>query len=114
MKLAIIGSRGIVDMDIAAYIPENVTEIISGGAKGVDSLVMRYAEEKGIPTKVFLPQYERYGRAAPILRNRQIAEYADEVLAFWDGESKGTLSCIECFKKQNKPVHVVSGKSQKT
>ncbi len=107
MKLAIIGSRSITDPNIEEYLPDGVTEIVSGGAKGIDEAAARYAKQNGIKLTEFLPDYERYGRAAPIVRNKLIAEYADECLAFWDSWSHGTKYTIECFRKLNKPVEVI-------
>lgn len=107
MKVAVIGSRGIGEIDLACYLPTECDEIVSGGAKGVDAYAAEYARKNGIKLTEFLPQYERYGRGAPIVRNRQIVEYADEVLAFWDGVSKGTLSVIRYCEKTNTPCHIV-------
>ena len=56
---------------------------------------------------MFLPEYERYGRAAPIVRNKKIVDYADKVIAFWDGNSKGTLSVIKYAEKLEKLCEVV-------
>ncbi|MBE6703592.1 MAG: DUF2493 domain-containing protein [Ruminococcaceae bacterium] len=107
MKLAIIGSRNLSPLIIDAYIPANVTEIVSGGASGVDALAKDFANRKGIKLTEFLPQYHLYGRAAPIKRNREIAEYADEAIAFWDGKSKGTDYTIKLFQKLEKKILVV-------
>lgn len=106
MKIAIIGSRKIAEVDIEKYI-SGCQEIVSGGAAGVDSCAAKYANEKGIKLTVFLPQYERYGRAAPIMRNKEIVDYADKVIAFWDGTSKGTLSVIKYAEKIGKPCEVI-------
>ena len=106
MKVAIIGSRSISSVELKNYVTEG-DELVSGGAIGVDRCVAEYAQQKGVKLTQFLPQYERYGRAAPILRNREIVEYADKVVAFWDGKSKGTYSVIEYAKKQGKPCQVV-------
>ena len=99
MKLAIIGSRNIDDIVIDKYIPEATTEIVSGGAKGVDTLAKFFAQKNGLILTEFLPRYDLYGKVAPIKRNREIAEYADEAIAFWDGRSKGTEHAIRFFKK---------------
>lgn len=107
MKLAIVGSRNLSVKNLGEYIPENVTEIVSGGAKGVDSEAAIYALEHGIKLKVFLPEYERYKRGAPLKRNILIAEYADECIAFWDGKSKGTIHTVELFRNLNKKVVVI-------
>ena len=106
MKIAIVGSRKITVSNIDEYISE-CDEIVSGGAVGVDSCAAEYAKEKGIKLTVFLPQYERYGRAAPIIRNKEIVDYADKIVAFWDGSSKGTLSVIKYAEKTGKPCDII-------
>ena len=107
MKLAIIGSRGITINDLEKYLPKDVDEIVSGGAKGVDTAAAKFAKENGIVLTEFLPDYKLYGRGAPLKRNEEIAEYADEALAFWDGASRGTAYSIELFKKLSKKVTVI-------
>ncbi len=109
MKIAIVGSRGLdcsLLPELLRALPPQVTEIVSGGAVGVDHLARTLACQIGIPLREFLPDYETYGKRAPLLRNRQIIDYADEVLAFWDGRSRGTghviAECIRC----GKPVRV--------
>lgn len=106
MKIAVIGSRNISVIDLKGHI-SNCEEIVSGGAVGVDSCAEKYAEENGLKLTVFLPQYERYGRAAPIIRNKQIVDYADKIIAFWDGKSKGTLSVIKYAEKTGKQCDVI-------
>ena len=107
MKVAIIGSRGINIENLGDYLPEGTDEIVSGGAKGVDTCAREYANTHGIKLTEFLPQYKLYGRGAPLKRNLQIIEYADTVLAFWDGESKGTAFVIENCKKLSKELRVI-------
>ena len=107
MKIAIIGSRNAAFLDLAPYIPKDCTEIVSGGAAGVDRYAAAYAKVHGLALTEFLPLYETYGRAAPIIRNKQIAEYADAVIAFWDGASRGTLSVIRYCKKMGKSCQVI-------
>ena len=106
MKLAIIGSRGLWVDNLGDYLPPEVTEIVSGGAKGIDTCAGEYAREHGLKLTEFLPDYRRYGRAAPLVRNREIIAYADQVLAFWDGKSPGTMYVIDQCKKQKKTVTV--------
>ncbi len=74
---------------------------------GVDACAAEYAKSKGLKLTVFLPQYERYGRAAPIVRNKEIVDYADKIVAFWNGNSKGTLSVIKYAKKAGKPCEII-------
>ena len=107
MKLAIIGSRNLKINNLEKYIPEGVTEIVSGGAKGIDACAKSFAKEKGISYKEFLPEYSRYGKAAPIIRNKKIVDYADEVLAFWDGKSRGTKSVISYYKDADKNITII-------
>ena len=106
MKIAVIGSRDINVADIGKYIADG-DEIVSGGAVGVDTCAAEYAKKNGLKLTVFLPQYERYGRAAPIVRNKQIVDYADKVVAFWNGSSKGTLSVIKYAQKTGKACEIV-------
>ena len=106
MKVAVIGSRNLTVEDLGKYLPEETTEIVSGGAKGVDTCAREYASAKGLKLTEFLPEYNRYGRGAPLKRNLQIIDYADCVLAFWDGQSRGTKFVIERCKAQGKPVRV--------
>jgi len=106
MKIAVVGSRNTMVSDINRYIPE-CDEIVSGGASGADTCAEEYAKKKGLKYTVFLPQYELYGRAAPIVRNKKIVDYADKIIAFWNGSSKGTLSVIEYAQKARKPCEVI-------
>lgn len=106
MKVAIIGSRNIAKVDLSKFIPSGTTEIISGGAKGVDTLAKEYALENDLKLTEFLPEYERYGRGAPLKRNITIIENADIVLAFWDGKSRGTKFVIDNCHSRNIPVRV--------
>jgi predicted Rossmann fold nucleotide-binding protein DprA/Smf involved in DNA uptake len=106
MKLAIIGSRSIDVENLEKYIPSNVSEIVSGGARGVDRSAEQYAKQNGIKLTVFLPHYDLYGKTAPLKRNDQIAAYADAVLAFWDGSSRGTIYTLRAFHALNKPIRL--------
>lgn len=107
MKIAVIGSRNISVLDLEKYLPRENIEIVSGGATGVDSYAADFARKEGIKLTEFLPEYKKYGRAAPIIRNKQIVDYADEVIAFWDGKSKGTLSVIKYCEKTGKPCKII-------
>lgn len=107
MKLAIIGSRQLNISNLENYIPHQVTEIVSGGANGIDTCAKKYALANNIKYTEFLPEYEKYGRCAPLKRNSQIINYSDKVLAFWDGKSKGTAFVIKECKKAKKECTVV-------
>ena len=106
MKIAIVGSRNLKITSFQEFLPSDVTEIVSGGAKGIDSCAEKYARENGLRVTVFYPDYEKYGKKAPLLRNHDIVKYADAVYAFWDGESRGTYYTIELAKTYCKPVRV--------
>ena len=106
MKIAVVGSRDITIADIGRYIAD-CDEIVSGGAVGVDSCAAEYAKQNGIKLTVFLPKYERYGRAAPIVRNKEIVDYADKIVAFPSRSSKGTLSVIKYTKKTGKSCEII-------
>lgn len=107
MKLAVIGSRDLIIDNLEFYLPEEVTEIVSGGAKGIDTCAKNYARANGLKLTEFLPEYKKYGRGAPLLRNLEIIDYADEVIAFWNGTSRGTKYVIDQCKKKNKKVTVI-------
>ena len=107
MIIAVIGSRNLRVENIGEYIPTDCDEIVSGGACGIDSCAAEFAVENHIKLTEFLPIYEKYGRSAPIVRNKQIVDYADEIFAFWDGKSRGTLSVIKYAEKCGKPCRVI-------
>ena len=106
MKVAVIGSRGLTLDDLGQYLPPDCTEIVSGGARGIDTGARFYARAHGIPLKEFLPDYDTYGGQAPLVRNRLIVDYADVVYAFWDGKSRGTKNVINYARSVNKPFRV--------
>lgn len=106
MKVAVIGSRGLTVSDLGRYLPETTTEIVSGGAKGVDTSAREYALSHDIKLTEFLPEYTRFGRSAPLKRNITIIEYSDIVLAFWDGKSRGTKFVIDNCRKLGVEVRV--------
>ena len=97
MKLAIVGSRSItnyekISEEIDIFIDEIPEVIISGGAKGVDSLAEKYAYENNIEILIFKPDWKKFGKSAGVIRNKDIIQNSTHVLAFWDGSSKGTLN----------------------
>jgi hypothetical protein len=109
MKVAVVGSRNFQDYDLLKQIlaEYEITEIVSGGAKGADSLGEKYAKEHNLPIEIFKPDWKRLGRGAGPARNKTIVENADFVIAFWDGVSKGTQSSINIAKKLNKALRIV-------
>lgn len=112
-KVIIAGTRTFDDYEaLKAYadyklgqIKEDI-EIISGGATGADALGERYAKEKGYTIKLFPADWNRYGRRAGPLRNKQMADYADALIVFWDGSSRGTKSMLELAKEQGLKIGI--------
>ena len=107
MRLAIIGSRTCPPVDIASYLHFVPDTIVSGGAKGADTYAKEYALKNGIPIIEFLPDYRKYGRKAPLMRNFQIVDNCDYLLAFWDGVSRGTKFTIDYAVKRGISLKVI-------
>lgn len=112
MKIAVVGSRDISLSFERFYellgdlLPDEATAVISGGARGVDSLAAQFAKMRGLPLEEFLPDYKLFGKIAPLVRNRSIVDSADFVVALWDGKSRGTLNTIDYTLESNKPLLV--------
>jgi len=115
LRLIIAGSRdlnlkyplGISDF-VSHFLKDKPTEVVSGGAKGIDTLGEEYAGARLIDIKRFEPDYKSYpGKVAPIMRNKEMAKYADCLLIIWDGESKGSSNMKEEMLKLKKPVYEV-------
>ena len=111
MKIAIVGSRGFKDKEfIENMIPEILRTskyiLISGGAEGVDSWAENMATWLGCKSIIFKPDWNKYGKRAGAIRNQQIVDEADKVIAFWDGTSKGTKITIDMAIKANKPLDI--------
>lgn len=113
MKVAVVGLRNFGVWDLPKYLPTGTDEIVPGGAKGIDTCTAEYAKSHGLKLTEFKPDYDRFGRGAPLKRNITIIEYADRVLAFWDGKSHGTKFVIEECKKRRVPVQVFLNDSKK-
>ena len=116
MKLAIVGSRTFMNYqkmrgEIAALVEHGdmaePTEIVSGGASGADSLGREYAVEMGLEYTEFPADWDKHGKSAGFRRNAQIVDYADRVIAFWDGISRGTKHTIGLAEKAGKLIKVV-------
>lgn len=118
MKLAIVGSRSFGgctnDYEILRskifnlFKLKDIHLIISGGARGADTLAEKFAKEFGIPKRIHFAGWEVYGRSAGYVRNARIVQDADKVVAFWDGKSRGTANTIKLAKDAGKEVFVVN------
>ena len=98
--------KAYVDMCLSNIRKDNDIIIVSGGAKGADSLGEQYANENGFEVELHLADWDKYGRGAGPQRNKEMAAVSDFVICFWDGKSRGTKSMIEYAKQLNKPVRV--------
>jgi hypothetical protein len=100
VKVVIFGSRGISDMQEVdkalahSGVAGRITEVVSGGARGVDALARIYAQEHALPFKLFTADWEKHGKRAGPMRNMEMADYADFGIAVWDGRSQGTAHMI--------------------
>ena len=101
MKVIVAGSRSFKDYEVLCKTLDEmeITTIISGGARGADKLGERYAKERGISLEQYPAQWDRYGNQAGFIRNVEMAENADTLVAFWDGISTGTLHMITVAKR---------------
>lgn len=108
-KVIIAGSRSITDYKAIreAYLNYEIriSEVVSGCAAGVDTLGEQLAEEFGIPVKKFPADWDKHGKSAGILRNIEMADYADELLSVWDGVSMGTKHMQQAMYQRNKKVY---------
>jgi hypothetical protein len=106
----IAGGRDIHDYELLKEAIQEcqfpIATVVSGGAKGVDALGEKYAEENGLNLKIFNADWESHGRAAGPIRNRKMAENADALIAIWDGKSRGTKNMIETATKLGLLVYV--------
>lgn len=117
VKLIIAGSRNITNgpairLRIANLLrdlelEDHVEEIVSGTARGPDQIGESYALLRDIPVKKMPADWNAHGKAAGPIRNREMAEYADMAIVFWDGESRGSLNMITEMSKVHKPCMVI-------
>lgn len=114
MKVIVAGSRTITNynlvknaIDEARQTGLNITTIIDGTARGVDSLASRYAVEHGIDNIRMAADWKRFGKVAGRKRNELMAENGDALIAIWDGTSTGTKHMLECAKARNLQIVTV-------
>lgn len=118
MKIAVVGSRTISDEKLVIQFMLECHEfnteydkIISGGARGVDSIAEDFAKEHNIRTKIFKPQWDKYRKQAGFIRNADIIGNCDKCICIWDGESLGTKNDIELCEQMSKPCYVLNIKT---
>jgi predicted Rossmann fold nucleotide-binding protein DprA/Smf involved in DNA uptake len=117
MKVIIAGSRDIPEkvsrelIELTIKDSElDVTEVVSGGARGVDTHGENWAFDNNIPVRKYLADWDKYGRGAGMIRNRMMAAYADALIAIWDGQSRGTENMIKTAKQLGLMVYVMAPK----
>lgn len=113
MKICIAGGRDFDNYDVLARVVDQVIAelpapitIVSGKAKGADSLGERYAQERGLDVLLFPADWKKHGRGAGPIRNAQMADEADMLIAFWDRSSRGTKNMIGQMQRRGKPYKV--------
>ena len=115
VKVGIVGSRSIdskeyvfsvLDFYLARLLEENEVVVISGGVIGIDSLGAQWAELKGLKTEIYLPDYKQYGKSATFIRNQQIIDNSDYLIAITTG-SNGTADSIKRAVKKNIPIKII-------
>ncbi len=109
MKLAVIGSRHFTNYNllVSTLSALPITQILNGGVGAIAEQSAWFAATKKLPCVAFPPDFAQFGRKAKQARNRQLVEAADAVVAFWDGESKGTAYTINYARECGKPVTVI-------
>ena len=114
MKLAVVGGRDFNDYNLLEFVLDEYYDqypgkfiIVSGGARGADKFAEFYAISNNLPTLIFEADWDKHGKAAGYIRNVDIVSMCDEVVAFWDGKSKGTLHTINTARKKGKTVVVI-------
>ena len=124
LRIIIAGSRDFNDYELLkksaieiitkkTMLPD-LTRIVSGGARGADTLGERFANEMGLEISRFIPDWDGLGKRAGYVRNAEMAKFAVEdgnygvLIAFWDGQSRGTKHMIDLAKRYGLEVHVVN------
>jgi hypothetical protein len=111
-KIAVVGSRSYNDTEKIRLVLSTILEhhgkfiMVSGGCKGPDLIAETWAKENNIDTVIFLPNWKKYGRAAGPIRNKDIVNECNYLIAFWDQKSKGTKSSIKQCEKTQTPYMI--------
>ena len=118
MKTIIAGTRTITDpkqlLNALASVTWEITEVVCGGAKGADALGKQWAQDNHIPVKMFPADWKKYKNGAGPIRNTEMAEYAEALIALWDGDSSGTADMIMEAVAKGMKLHVYMVKNETT
>ena len=113
MIVAVVGSRTFSDWELLNryltdfHLKNTITRIISGGARGADTLAEKWAKANNIATTIYRAEWDKYGKRAGMIRNRLIISNSEHCIAFWDGASHGTKNDIELCHTLNVPCTVI-------
>lgn len=119
MNVTICGSRDIYSADVGFILDilnsmfhfkearQEDLHVITGGARGVDRWAKEWLDNNGIDNEVIPAEWERYGKRAGYIRNKEMVDKSDMVIAIWDGKSRGTKHTIDICKEQDKSLIVV-------
>lgn len=113
MKVIIAGTRHFDDYELlkekcdVILSKQSEVEIVSGCAKGADTLGEIYAHERGYSITQFPAEWDRFGGRAGFIRNEEMAQYADALIAFWDNKSNGTRNMIKLANKYKLKIRVI-------
>lgn len=116
MKLIVAGGRDFIDTQMMITVLMDLVEkgkidpnpeLVCGMARGADILAFRLWKSANMQIHVFPAEWDTYGKSAGFRRNKEMGEFADAAVCFWDGKSKGTKHMIYIMNKLNKPVYVV-------
>lgn len=109
-RVIVAGGRDFADKDRLWYVLNAVLSatdvVVSGVAKGADSLALEYARKRGLAVEEFPADWQGQGKAAGVIRNQAMAWKADVLIAFWDGKSRGTKDMIERACRAKLEIHL--------
>ena len=110
MKIIIAGGRDFNNYPVAEQVlnqyKSQIDEVVCGDAKGADTIGAHWANYNSIPVKHFPAKWNQYGKRAGYLRNEEMGNYADALIAFWDGSSRGTRNMIDIMRNLHKPCAI--------
>lgn len=113
MILGVVGSRKKITLEKVFLVLDDfnlrnkIDILISGGAAGVDTFAVEWAERHNVKWNIIHPDWQKHGKPAGAIRNQKIVDASDELLIFWDGASKGTKITLDMAQKSKKPFKLV-------
>jgi len=111
MHLVVVGSRNFKNKKLVSTFLDLLCDpyldtVVSGGAEGPDTWAEEWSKETNTNFKAYLPDWNKYGKKAGIMRNTEMVEDGDLILAFWDGKSRGTQDTIRKAMKLKVPLYL--------